>query len=214
MTVLDLGAHHGLYSLLASKNVCPNGQVFAFEPSDRERRALRLHLLMNRCANVSVEGLALGSADAETDFYVTQGRSTGCNSLRHPAKDISGKARKRRVRTTRLDEWLTSSGVRRVDFVKLDVEGGELETLKGAGDMLWEEFRPVMLIEVQDIRTRPWGYEAREIVRYLKTRRFEWFALSESGSIHPMDTDKDEYDGNFVACPAESVSMLRSILDV
>src|SRR6202166_2263762 len=39
MIVLDLGAHHGLYSLLASKIVGAEGRVFAFEPSPRERRA-------------------------------------------------------------------------------------------------------------------------------------------------------------------------------
>ena len=44
MTVLDVGAHHGLYTLLASKKVGPTGKVFAFEPSQRERRVLRRHL--------------------------------------------------------------------------------------------------------------------------------------------------------------------------
>src|SRR5439155_930915 len=47
MTVLDLGAHHGLYTLLASKRVGPKGKVFAFEPSVRERTALRRHVMLN-----------------------------------------------------------------------------------------------------------------------------------------------------------------------
>src|SRR5271154_1923841 len=53
MTVLDVGAHHGLYTLLASKRVGPEGKVFAFEPATRERTALLQHSRLNRCKNVT-----------------------------------------------------------------------------------------------------------------------------------------------------------------
>src|SRR6266852_2983226 len=56
MTVLDAGAHHGLHTLLASKRVGRRGRVIAFEPSPRERRALRLHVAMNGCWNVEIQG--------------------------------------------------------------------------------------------------------------------------------------------------------------
>jgi len=55
MTVLDIGAHHGFYTILASKKVGPSGRVIAFEPSPRERRRLLLHLKLNQCSNVKVE---------------------------------------------------------------------------------------------------------------------------------------------------------------
>src|SRR5258708_10712335 len=60
MTVLDAGAHHGLYTLLASKRVGRRGRVIAFEPSPRERKRLRRHLWANRCKNVAVQSCALG----------------------------------------------------------------------------------------------------------------------------------------------------------
>src|ERR1700686_759470 len=60
MTVLDLGAHQGLYTLLASLRVSPSGKVISFEPSPRERRALRLHVTLNLRSNVMVQGLAVG----------------------------------------------------------------------------------------------------------------------------------------------------------
>jgi len=212
MTVLDLGAHHGLYTLLASRGVARGGRVIAFEPSNRERRALRMNILVNRCANVSVQGFALGSADAETEFYVVQAHSTGCNSLRPPARDIEGETRKQRVRTVRLDGWLASHKVRQVDFVKLDVEGGELEALKGAADLLERQPRPVILVEVQDARTEPWGYKAKEIIEHLKQKGYKWFRPSSDGYVEELDTTAEFFDGNFVACPEESVGMLRSQL--
>jgi len=64
MTVLDVGAHHGLYTLLASKRAGRDGRVIAFEPSWRERRRLARHLRINRCGNVEVHSCALGDRAA------------------------------------------------------------------------------------------------------------------------------------------------------
>ena len=50
--------------------------------------------------------------------------------------------------------------------MKLDVEGGELEVLRGATEM-FERFRPILICEVLDETTNVWGYKAREIVRLL-----------------------------------------------
>jgi len=61
MTMLDIGAHHGFYTILAAKKVGPTGKVIAFEPSPRERRRLLFHLRLNRLmARVTASPLALG----------------------------------------------------------------------------------------------------------------------------------------------------------
>jgi len=62
---------------------------------------------------------------------------------------------------------LAERGVERVDFIKLDAEGAELEVLEGAKKLLRSPSRPALLVEVQDPRARPWGYAAREITQLL-----------------------------------------------
>src|SRR5579864_8922901 len=84
MTVLDVGAHHGLYTLLASKRVGKHGRVVSFEPSPRDRRALRLHLILNLSRNVVIQRCALGGENAQAELFVVQGNQTACNSLRPP----------------------------------------------------------------------------------------------------------------------------------
>src|SRR5579864_7459377 len=84
MTVLDVGAHHGLYTLLASKRVRKRGRVVSFEPSPRDRRALRLHLILNLSRNVVIQRCALGGENAQAELFVVQGNQTACNSLRPP----------------------------------------------------------------------------------------------------------------------------------
>jgi len=201
MTVLDLGAHHGLYTLLASKRVGSRGRVIAFEPSRRERRALLLHLILNRCANVKVERLAVGSENTEASFFVVKGSQTGCNSLRPP--DVRSGTSRTRVRVTRIDDWLEKQKYEQIDFVKLDVEGAELEALKGASKLLERRPRPVILAEVQDVRTIPWGYRAKDILAHLRDKGYRWFRLSTDGTPEPLDPEAQDLDGNFVACPKE-----------
>ena len=165
MTVLDIGAHHGFYTLLASQRVGPEGKVIAVEASPRERERLRLHLRINGCRNVRVDSRALGEAEGYAELYVVHGGQTGCNSLRRPAVFAPTEAIP--VRIERLDTVLREHQIGKVDFIKLDVEGAELSVLKGAPQLLANGPRPVILIEVFDIRTQPWGYAAREIIRFL-----------------------------------------------
>lgn len=211
MTVLDIGAHHGLYSLLASKRVSPSGRVFSFEPSPRERRALRLHLALNLCRNVRVQGLALGSEETEATLHVVQGSQTGCNSLRPP--EVIGSTLPIHVRVTSLDAWLKLNNIGKVDFIKLDVEGAELEVLKGAEKLLNNRPRPVILAEVQDVRTAPWGYSANEILKYLSAKEYKWLRLLSGSALGDLDLSSHEFDGNFIACPQESLAVLRGKLD-
>src|SRR5882757_7637973 len=154
MTVVDVGAHHGLYTLLASKRVGRKGRVIAFEPSPREFRRLLRHISINGCWNVSVEPLALGDHAGEADLFLVEGRQDWCNSLRPP--EVDERTSRVRVEVRPLDDVLRVLGISRVDFIKLDVEGAELSFLHGASKLLQSNSRPAILAEVQDIRTRPW----------------------------------------------------------
>jgi FkbM family methyltransferase len=209
MIVLDIGAHHGYYTLLASRKVGAQGMVLSVEASPRERKKLRLHLRINRCKNVQVEDRALGETPGIAEMYLVQGIETGCNSLQKP--EGSQPTDLVSVRVERLDLVLAEHRIERVDFVKLDVEGAELSVLRGSTELLRSRPRPVILAEVQNIRTRPWGYPAREIIRLLAESRYHWFQPLPDDKLQKIDTGREEYDGNFVAVPEERLDSLSNM---
>ena len=86
-----------------------------------------------------------------------------------------------------------------MDFVKLDVEGAELSVLKGAREFL-ARTRPILLIEIAQIRTAGWGYDAVEIVRFLENMGYVWFEILDGGKLAPANQD-DQREMNLVAVP-------------
>lgn len=209
MTVLDIGANQGYYTLLASQKVGRHGRVFAFEPSIRELRRLRRHLWLNRCKNVEVLTYALGATSGAENLHVVLGTESGCNSLRPP--NVSQPTRLVSVHVERLDDVLKARGVTHVDFIKLDVEGAELSVARGARELLTHPPRPIILVEVQDLRTQPWGYPAREIILFLSSLGYRWFRPDSNGHLENIPLDSQTYDGNFVAFPQESISSLGPV---
>ena len=201
MVVLDVGANQGCHTLLASKCVGTKGKILAFEPSPRERKRLKFHLWLNRCHNVEVSDAALGAASGSEELYVVLGPESGCNSLRPP--EVSQPTRKLQVRVERLDDALKARKIAAVDFIKLDVEGAELAVLRGASTLLSTRPRPIILAEVEDLRTQPWGYPAKEILLFLRDVGYRWFSLDEDASLNELDLNQEKFRGNFVAWPGE-----------
>jgi FkbM family methyltransferase len=205
MVFLDIGAHHGIYSIVAAKKLGANGTVVAFEPSPDEYRRLRLHTRLNRLSSVRTEPLALGSAPSTRTFFRVTSGDTTRGGLQPPAS--TDQVSKISVETARLDDYVSQFPLKRVDVVKLDVEGGEREVLEGASLVL-TKLRPMFICEVLDAASQPWGYKAREIMLILQRFDFNWFDIRLDGSIAPHEI-KAHYPEirNYAAVPKEKCAI-------
>jgi FkbM family methyltransferase len=209
MFVVDVGAHHGFYTILCSKKVGVTGKVVAFEPSPGEQRRLSFHLKLNRCKNVKIEPYALAGQNGKATLFVAKGRYTAFNSLRPPA--LSVPTQEVEVSTIRLDDYLRILRLEKVDLIKIDTEGAELEILQGAENLLMTESSPVIMIEVCDERTRPWGYPSAAIYDFLAQRAYTWFSLTDHGDLRPYEKETNLY--NFVAVPKWKLDEMQVYLE-
>jgi FkbM family methyltransferase len=133
--VYDIGANVGFYSLLGSVLVGGTGHVYAFEPFSENLLELRRHLEMNRIKNCTVVDAAVSSADGEAIFDPSDDRCTG-------HLDVNGSLR---VRTLTLDGLALRHEIRAPNVMKIDIEGGEYECLKGASHVI-QDSRPVIFL--------------------------------------------------------------------
>jgi len=207
--VFDVGAHHGLYVLEASKKTGSKGAVFAFEPSPREFLRLRWHVLINRCSNVHTEPFALSSKDGTVELFVCLNEHTGMNSLRAPPGRPTSKVM---VRAVALDGYVESNEIRLIDFMKIDVEGAELEVLKGSTSILGSELPPIIMCEVQDVRTREWGYHASDIRDLLEIYGYRAFSVTENGRLQ-VCPKKNVYEENLVFVPEARLPKVATLIE-
>ncbi len=143
MVVYDIGAHQGYYSLLSSTLAGEPGMVIAFEPSPDNLARLRRHLELNDCKNVRVIEIAVSDREGTARFETRAGSGVGHLSNDGPLE----------VRTTRLDAL--AEELPRPDVIKIDVEGAELDVLRG-GLKTIESARPVIFLSVhsEELKTQ------------------------------------------------------------
>ncbi len=96
----------------------------------------------------------------------------------------------------RLDDFVKSKGVARVDYIKADIEGGELNLLRG-GENVLETFHPNILIEIVDIHCRRFGHAPQDVCQYLLERATPADIFNEQGELLDLDP-KHLPNGNFL----------------
>ncbi len=144
---LDIGANKGTYSYFLSR-LCP--QVIAYEPNP----AMRLLLQKAMLPNVTVLPVAVSNKAGHAELMIPRNRKGYCNNVGTLDTDRSfeGDVMRVSVETVRLDD----QGHENVGFIKIDVEGHELEVLEGCEALLRRD-HPVLLVEIIDWNgTRPW----------------------------------------------------------
>src|SRR5262249_7765738 len=202
-TFLDIGANAGLFSILASRWVEPGGQVYAFEPSEREHLRLRDHLERNRLTNVIAERLAIGRKNGFAPLRVARSPHAGLNtfgdSFAHPGVPAE---RIETVATMTLDTFVQGRQLKRIDAIKLDIEGSEFDALSNAAEVL-EEFRPVLIVELwraalQACRATPEG-----LISLVASHRYRLCRIGTSADLIDVVIDEPAPEGNIVAVPVE-----------
>lgn len=127
-TVLDIGGHIGLFAVVTARLVGPSGKVFSFEPTPFTRSVLQEVVDLNGCGEiVEVRGEAVSSKCGETVFYDTGDEISNANSL------VRSELTRREIpiRLVSVDDFVRERGLK-VDCLKIDVEGAELDVLIGA----------------------------------------------------------------------------------
>lgn len=160
-TFIDIGANIGLMSLHASKILNYRGKVLSFEPLLSTYNILLKNIARNNLRNIKAINIAIGSTNGIVEIFdnkVTRGSSSIIK--------INQTASSHRVPIKCLDTYLDENHFDSINCIKIDVEGWELEVLKGAAKTLSGPDAPICIIECSRLHPT-FGGDIRDIYTFL-----------------------------------------------
>ena len=168
--VIDVGAHYGRYTIIAAKRVGPKGKVVAIEADPKNLEILNKNIKLNKLNNnVITCNYAVHSKETKIKLYTPEEASgrTIYNTIM--SERISHEEKFIEVNANTLDSILEENGIKheKVDWIKIDVEGAELEVLKGAHKILSESKNIILLVEIHSLNLY------KSIVKYLEIYNFK-----------------------------------------
>ena len=140
---LDIGANIGTHSIYFS-NFCK--KVYAFEPDGEIKKKLDFNISINKINNIVTVEKALSNSNSFREFFSPIGSNKGTGSLNYNHAPKNNRKLKK-VETVIGDEYINQLRINKIDFIKLDVEGHEIDALSGLEKTI-NRFMPILLIEI------------------------------------------------------------------
>ena len=178
---IDVGANVGIYSLHASRRLRDRGKVHAFEPTPETFDTLNQNIHLNSFNNIETHKLAL--SDHCGILYLVAGDRPASNATSIDGSGLS-------IQALTLDEFRETHTDRKIDFIKVDIEGGEEAFFRGGKDTLHRD-NPVILFE--SMHTGP-NYAERQFLRDLGYRLY----FLETNQLSEIPEDSIQ-GGNVIA---------------
>lgn len=188
---IDVGAHAGNWALNLAQRVGPAGLVLAYEALPHYGRALSISMRLLRARNVRVRVVAVGNCESTISLRWRSTSNELLTGRTHVEPDVQPSASVIEVPMVSLDRDLEECGVRPSDvgFLKIDVEGAELEVLRGASNLL-SVGSPVVYLEAEPPWLERLGHSVEDVFDAMACHGYKPYLVSESG---PISTDVDSY---------------------
>jgi FkbM family methyltransferase len=199
MTVLDVGANEGVYTVFMANRVGRSGRVVACEPSSREQRRLAENVRINRLQNVQVEPVAVGRSDGTTTIAIAGYGHEGQNTIGDRVANANvATVGTEEVPLRRLDTIVRERSLRALDFVKIDAEGSEIAILEGTEEALTTH-SPVLQLEIEEHSLRRQGGSPDELLELLEQLGYAVWVFDETTALLRPRRGDELPAGNAVA---------------
>lgn len=191
MTLIDVGANIGLFSLFAAKLVGERGRVYSIEPRGENARLLLYSVALNHFDNIMLLPTAVGESSGYSLYRTHLGGNGSLltkpdagftvPSILHPTCQV--------VPLARLDTLVTG----RVDVIKLDIEGAEAMALRGANELI-RHHRPLITSEASaEMLGRVSSITLRDYLLMTRNDNYRQFLISRTDGALQEITDLDQF---------------------
>jgi FkbM family methyltransferase len=178
MNVIDAGANIGIYSLLAAKCIGDDGKIWSFEPSQTTFNLFLDNIALNQVKTVSAHRLALSDAQGQLTLRSENGFGDLYRHLDYGGKAAPGDLIET-VDVSTLDDFAASNNIDEIDFLKIDVEGGEYCLLKGSQHLLSRSPNVIVMVEIEEDWCLRNGFKTEDAFELLRSLGFTLYSWSK-----------------------------------
>ena len=188
--ILDVGANLGTITLLFSQFAGENGVVHAFEPTPSTFEKLSQNVFNMNRKNIILNNLAVSDSVGEIIFNTYEDAYASWNTIANRPLEKYGiniqKPVPIKIPTTTIDEYCEINAIKKLDFVKIDVEGAELSVLKGAKGMFSSKKIKYCSFEFgQTIFDM--GNTVNEFIELIDSFKYKVYNVSKQQKIFPVN---------------------------
>jgi FkbM family methyltransferase len=182
MTVVDVGAHVGYYTLQGARLVGKTGRVYAFEPDPYNFALLTRNVEINDYRNVVCVRQAVSNRSGAGELFLS--RYSVSHSM---CSGVAKSDQKTSIMTTSLDDYFREAGWPPIDFIKMNIEGWEYFALKGMERLAGLSRHLNMMLEYHPEQLQESGVTAPLFFTQLSSMGFKVYLIDEHKGIQPMN---------------------------
>jgi FkbM family methyltransferase len=183
MTVVDIGANLGFFTVIAAGKVGPSGKVFAYEPDPHNFDLLKKNIAVNSFTTVKASSTALSDRVGTRELFF------GDNNTTHSFGDKRGAGRSETVSTDTLDNSLKQYGSPQIDLIKMDIEGAEPIALEGMLDTIKKNPNLILLFEFHPNAIKRVGHSPLGLLKRLTELGFSLSVIDEDKKVRTPIND-------------------------
>jgi FkbM family methyltransferase len=185
----DIGSNVGLRSVYA---LSENRPTVLFDPNPEVSKISKQMIALNQFQNFKIEQSGVSDSEGELNFYISSSAYMSSFDKEHAAKDKI--VAEIKIPVTTINLYLKANPQFQPKIVKVDVEGFEINVLKGASDML-KIYKPALLLEILDT-----DINRKSILDYLATYQYEAYYLfnKSEGMLEMADAVNPKQNHNYL----------------
>jgi FkbM family methyltransferase len=211
MKVIDAGANIGIYSLLAAKCVGDKGQIWAFEPSHTTYGLFLDNIALNGLTTITAHRLALSDVQGQLTLRSENGFGDLYRHLDYSGKAAAGDLVET-VDVSTLDDFAAANHIDEIDFLKIDVEGGEFCLLKGSQHLLSRSLNVIVMVEIEEDWCLRNGFKTDDAFELLRSLGFNLYSWSKRHAR--WSTDESELSKSRTVWATRNAHSLDAALDL
>ena len=165
----DIGANVGFFSIIAAKLVGDTGKVYAFEPGKENAQSIRHNAQLNSFSQIEVIEKAVSNTSGEGQLLLAEYSGGHALATADAPPDLAGEVT---VDLVSIDDLIAQNKIEPPNFVKVDVEGAELDVLKGMRETI-KTHKPTIIYEVDDGDRTGYERKYRELANFFESLNYQ-----------------------------------------